>query len=172
MAPTTERHSDRALTADDVRERLARSRPAEEHFVFDANAAHWARYLSDMVRRYGGRGMQPAEAGAYRLRQGRRVGGYHVVSVDHRVAERLRETVDGIWCKYLGCARAFARRTELREGTEVESRYRRRWRGRVFGPGFAHAGCVTVLVTHDASGRPQRRPYLTEIDAAWLREVA
>jgi hypothetical protein len=131
-------------------------------FHFPANAPHWARYFYDQLSRYGGPKVTPIKID---WRAGKRANGGFDVIVPESGMWLAREK----WSQYLDCAAVFAARKTLKEGERVQSCYQRRWSGTIFGPGFAHSGCLLVKVTHDARGRALRKPMFKELDEHWLK---
>lgn len=78
--------------------------------------------------------------------------------------------LQGFWPKLLNVRAAFDRDRDFAPGTKVQSTYRKRWFGRVHGPG-THEGSVVVERTHDETGRPHRKPTFMSISKGWLRRV-
>jgi len=158
-------------------ERLNTTRPTQRHLVFLPGEDNWAAYCYSQIRMYGG----PAVKGTTKLqpttevwlRRGKRVDGLVVVSIGSEPAEMMDYWLKEFWPQLLNARALFSRRREFALGTKVQSHYQRQWFGHVIGPGWI--GCadhtVRVMRTHDACGRPHRKPTTTTLDVAWLRRV-
>lgn len=77
--------------------------------------------------------------------------------------------------KYPGLYRELGGRmkNDFKVGDHVQSHYRARWYGIITQVTKRNGmgSLIEVLVTHDKCGRPQRKPFLTQLDASWLEEV-